>query len=526
MSFTITVLPENRIITAESGTTLLKALRAAGLGLDAPCGGSGSCGKCLVELDDELVYACHTVVDRDMTVTLVAKRETASYEHPLLSKSDTFESLSFAVDLGTTTVVVFLLNERGELLASASSINAQTAYGADVVTRIQASLKGDKDALLRCVREQLRCLMAECIQELSERMKPNKLQSDPETSEEASVLPEIEKTLSAMVRTIALVGNPAMQQLFLGIPTDNLAAVPFNAVLREENMGETPIPPMRSQASRFFPAFPNAEFLTIPDIAGFVGADTVGCVLSLGMHKKEPVTLMIDIGTNGEIVLGNRDRLLSTATAAGPALEGANISKGMRASAGAIDHVSVEGGALKCHTIDDAEPVGICGSGLIDAVAASIELGLLNRRGRIQPSADPEQKEIRLSEQVSLTQQDIRELQLSKGAIAAGIELLVKHYGITYDDISEVLLAGAFGSYMNPDSALAIGLLPRELSGKIRAVGNAAGAGAKLISVSPELLAEASEIASKTEFLELSTDPDFQLTFAMNMYFDEKAELE
>lgn len=526
MNVQITLLPENRILEVPRGETLLVALRRNGVFIDAPCGGAGTCGKCLVYVDGELSYACHTIADRDMTVSRVFPRETAEYEKSTdttarnsaeykkstnhgssghdrdgsqkrpQTSDDTMRlsalppsgPLGFGIDLGTTTAVVFLVNEAGETLAKASDINAQSSFGADVVTRIQNALKGEAEALTAAVRRQLNSLMAECIVE---------------------AFPEHVREAESLVKTVALVGNPAMQQLFLGLPVDNLARVPFNPVLTE---------PAVSDAKDIFPDYPNAKLLTVPDIAGYVGADTVACALALGMAEKEQITLMIDIGTNGEILLGNREKLMATATAAGPALEGANISKGMRASKGAIDHVS----GARCHVIGDGEAVGICGSGLIDAVAASLEAGYLNTRGRILPAADPSQKAIPLSGSVSLTQQDIRELQLAKGAISAGIELLTKSYGITCDEIQEVLLAGAFGSFMDPESALAIGLLPEALRGKIRAVGNAAGSGARMLAASPALLEKAAAIAHKTRFLELSTLPDFQMTFAMKMYFREE----
>jgi hypothetical protein len=198
----------------------------------------------------------------------------------------------------------------------------------------------------------------------------------------------------------------------------------------------------------------------VPDISGFVGADTVACVLATGLDRQEEMTLLVDIGTNGEMVMGNRHRMVACSTAAGPALEGANIRFGMRGMAGAIDHVTRKDGKIVCSVIGGTEPQGICGSGLIDAVAAALELGLINSRGRIQN----ESRRIPLTEQVFLTQEDIREIQLAKGAIAAGIRLMAKELGITMEQIDRVYLAGAFGSYLDPESACRMGLLPPELA--------------------------------------------------------------
>jgi len=309
-----------------------------------------------------------------------------------------------------------------------------------------------------------------------------------------------------MIQRIALVGNPCMQQLLLDISLENLAKVPFAPVLTEWKS----IP-----AGDIFPSRLNAEFLIVPDISGYVGADTLSCVLSTQMYKKETVTLMVDIGTNGEMVLGNQHRMIACSTAAGPALEGANIRFGMQGSTGAIDHVTWENGKPKVHVIGDTNAKGICGSGLIDAVAGMLENGIINHRGRVQ-TAD---RNFHLYGDIYLTQDDIRQVQLAKGAIAAGIELMAKQLGVDLTEIDEVLLAGAFGSYIVPKSACTIGLLPPVLLPKIRAVGNAAGSGAKLLSCSKQQQALAAQLVKEIEFLELASLPEFQRTFGKQTNF-------
>jgi uncharacterized 2Fe-2S/4Fe-4S cluster protein (DUF4445 family) len=358
--------------------------------------------------------------------------------------------------------------------------NPQTTFGADVITRIQAALQGALGQLTAMIRKG----MTELIQTVCD---------------EAGVLPE-------KIGVISIVGNPAMQQLFLGISPENLSRVPFAPVLTEAKA----VP-----CGERLPICKHARLLIVPNIAGYVGADTVGCILATGLYAEEKLTLLVDIGTNGEMVLGNKDRMIACATAAGPALEGANIQFGMRASDGAIDHVWLENGEMKYSVIGGGSPKGICGSGLIDAIAVGLKLGQINKRGRIQR----EDRIFPLTQDVYLTQEDIRQVQLAKGAICAGITLLTKQLGVELCDIQKVQLAGAFGSFMNPENACRIGLLPPALRDRILAVGNAAGSGARRLACNKNELVRAQRIVEKTEFLELAALPDFQWCFVRNMEF-------
>lgn len=480
MGYRITVEPAQRILEAAPGENLLPLLRRAGLAPEAPCGGSGTCGKCRVLIGGAEALACRTSIDRDMTVTLPgfgAAILTAGWE--AADHSPVREGFSLAFDIGTTTVAGFLLNGSREL-ASESRLNPQAAFGADVISRIRHALKGELPALTGCIRQ--------CIKEMTAAL-----------CAKGDITPQD-------IRTVSIVGNPAMQQLFLGIPPENLAQIPFAPVLTESRIVE---------AKEYLPLCANAQLLIVPDISGFVGADTVACVLASGMDRLEEMTLLVDIGTNGEMVLGNRARLTACSAAAGPALEGANISCGMRGQPGAIDHVWLEDGAFRCSVIGGGEALGICGSGLIDAVAAALDAGLLNSRGRILN----EDHILHLTETVSLTQADIRQVQTAKGAIAAGIALMADRLGVALADIDRVYLAGAFGTYMDPRAACRIGLLPPVLEGKITAIGNAAGSGAKLLACHPDALRQSAEIAAGTEFLELGSQPDFARCFAKNMRF-------
>ena len=480
----ITVMPQKQNMEVSTGENLLKILRDAGFFVNAACGGNGSCGKCIVWIDGQPVHACRTVIDRDLIVTLPS--EEAAYiltdGTPQTVEPDDAEGFYLAFDIGTTTVAGYLLDRKTALeLACVSTLNPQASYGADVISRIQHALKGNMEDLTAAIRK--------CITDLADHL-----------CEKAAVSPQ-------QICKVCIVGNPAMQQLFLGIRPDNLAQIPFAPVLTQAKTAD---------AKAYLPGFENAQLQIIPDISGFVGADTVACILATGLHEQEELTLLVDIGTNGEMVLGNKHRMVACSAAAGPALEGANIQFGMRGQNGAIDHVHSENGQFRCSILGGGEAIGICGSGIIDAVAAALDAELINPRGRIQS----EDRCMHLTDRVWLTQEDIRQVQLAKGAIAAGIQLMAKHLGVALQDIQRVYLAGAFGPFLDPASACRLGLLPAVLESKITSIGNAAGSGAKILAHSDEALAMAQGLIEQVEFLELASDPDFGRCFAQNMRFE------
>ena len=473
-------LSDHQHLDVPAGTNLLDALRQAGFATDAPCSGRGTCGKCSVCVNGKEVLACQTVVNQDMTVKLPGSGDASILTSGIAVQGGNAEGYRLAFDIGTTTVAGFLLDGSGTELACESRENPQRAYGADVINRIQYALRTDGEIQTKMIRDCLTQMIA--------------------------VLCQKSGVEEGQIRTISIVGNPAMQQLFLGICPENLARLPFAPVLTE--MREVP-------AQDYLPCLQNAVLLVVPDISGFVGADTVACMLATGLGQQEDWTLLVDIGTNGEMVLGNKDRMVACSTAAGPALEGANISCGMRGQVGAIDHVRLVKGNMECTVIGGGKAVGICGSGLIDVAAEALELGLINFRGRVQT----EDRKIPLTDGIVLTQDDIRQLQLAKGAIAAGIQLMAAHLGIELNTIRRVYLAGAFGTFMDPVSACRIGLLPKALEGKTVAVGNAAGSGAKLLACDENGAVTVAQLLEKTEYLELANLPDFQLCFAENMRF-------
>ena len=473
---------------------LLELLRENGVAIEAPCGGLGTCGKCVVRLDGKDVLACQTLVSENCTVevpeteeTVVLTRGISFGDVPAIDPIASGDLL--AVDIGTTTVAAFLLDgETGEQLATASLLNPQSSYGADVISRIQAAMDGSL--------EDLQKLICDGVNALVETL-----------CEKAGRSP-------ADIGVVSLVGNPAMQQLFLGLDPMNLAAVPFDPVLTSASTWA---------AKDYLPLCENATLLVVPDIAGYVGADTVGAVLATKLDSVEDNVLLVDIGTNGEMVLRANGRMAACSTAAGPALEGAKITFGMRGAPGAIDKVWLEDGELRFHVIGDTDATGICGSGLIDAVASFLDLGLINKRGRIQSTEETNgQRVLYLNDDIYLTQNDIHEVMLAKGAIAAGVELLAKTLGIEVSDIDRVLLAGAFGSFLNADQASRIGLLPAGLEGKATAVGNAAGVGACRMALSRSEFERTDDLLKQVEFVELANLPDFMTVFARRMGFTER----
>lgn len=483
MRHDITVLPSKRNIEAATGENLLQVLRAAGFCVNAACGGNGNCGKCRVWIDGEEVSACRTAIDRDMTVVLSpedAMHILADGIAPPTAVSCK-DGFCLAFDIGTTTVAGYLLDGRtSKEIACESMLNPQVSYGADVISRVQLALRGEMENLTAAIRKcvaDLACSLCKC--------------ADVDIGQ---------------ITVVSIVGNPAMQQIFLGIRPDNLAQIPFAPVLTRAKS---------VKAEEYIPILENAELLIVPNVSGFVGADTLACVLATGIHEQDKLTLLVDIGTNGEMVLGNRQRMVACSTAAGPALEGANIQFGMRGQTGAIDHVRLKDGQVSVSVIGGGEAEGICGSGIIDAVAAALDAGLINERGRIRK----EDHLIRLTDRVYFAQEDIRQVQQAKGAIAAGIELMAAHLGVRLQDIEKVYLAGAFGTYMDPVCACRIGLLPAVLESKITAVGNAAGSGAKLLACHADAFAYTQKLIERIELLQLASVPEFARCFAKNMLF-------
>lgn len=525
--YTVTFLPQNISIEVAEGTTLLAAEQEAGLEPDAPCGGKGDCGKCKVNIvsgkQTGVVLACQTAVTCDMKVDTmyqgkIQKILTDGFSRsvavePGVGREELEKGIPFylmAFDIGTTTVVGYLLDGKsGKEMAVASMMNPQHQFGADVISRSNYVLEHGGEEMRAVIQDALNRLIVQACAKAGIKKEE--------------------------ILQVSIVGNTCMHHLFLGISPDSLVHAPYLPAVKEGMI-------LSAEECGIHIA-PEGRLLMLPNIAGFVGADTVGCMLSIAFDQLEPMTLMIDIGTNGEMVMGNKERMVTTSTAAGPAFEGAKIECGMRGSKGAISHVSVENGELKLEVVEDAKPVGICGSGLIDILAFMIRYGFVDNYGGLCDEEDltdefAKSQAYRLKEkdgkpvfmlvpaeetangsEIYISQKDIREVQLAKGAIAAGIQIMASKLSIRPEDIQQVYLAGAFGNYMDAENACEIGLVPYELRERITPIGNAAGEGAKLAVVNREEYDYACRLAEKAEFIELATESVFQDTFVDELEF-------
>jgi uncharacterized 2Fe-2S/4Fe-4S cluster protein (DUF4445 family) len=418
----------------------------------------------------------------------------------------TKKNYGVAIDIGTTTVVSTVVDlNTGNDLAVASALNTQATHGADVVSRINYTIENEYG-----------------LGELGDRI----MQVINQITEYACAEAHVD---NKNVYEVTIVGNTTMTHLFLKVPVRSLAVMPYVGVFSD---------PVEVSASKLgLNVNPCANVFVLPNIAGFVGADTVGVILASGLNRSETIKLAIDIGTNGEVALGSNKKLLTCSTAAGPAFEGAMITHGMRGAPGAIERIQLTDRPVY-QVIGGGKPIGICGSGLIDIVAEMLRLGIVDDTGRMaEPDGlklSPElMKYIRrndeyglhlvLSEseerEVVITQKDVRQVQLAKGAIKAGIEILMRKLGIKLEDVDEVLLAGAFGNYIRKENAIRIGLIPDFPMDKVHFIGNAAAAGSKMALMSKEAREEAVIISNSTEYVELATDPNFQNEFMDAMMF-------
>jgi uncharacterized 2Fe-2S/4Fe-4S cluster protein (DUF4445 family) len=404
--------------------------------------------------------------------------------------------LGLAVDIGTTKIAGYLLDmESGKTLASKGLMNPQISYGEDVISRIVASSKSEENAV------KLQALLTDAVSHLAS-----------ELCAEVGTRPED-------IVEVVVVGNTAIHHLFLRLPVKQLGLAPY-------------VPAIRSvvdiKAREIGLKFSSGAYVhLLPNIAGYVGADHVAMLLATRIAETDRTTLAIDIGTNTEICLNHRGRMTSVSCASGPAFEGAHIKFGMRAAPGAIEHVRLEKGRLEIQTIGGESPVGICGSGLLDVVAQLRLNGVLDKKGKM--GAHPQVRdhggvtEFVLAERagqenITISQKDVRELQLAKAAIRSGIQVLVEAEGISENDIGQVIIAGAFGTFIDVRSAITIGMLPPLPLERFTQVGNAAGTGARLALISRSQRAKAQQIAQQDGYIELATVPNFQRKFAEATY--------
>ena len=411
--------------------------------------------------------------------------------------------IGFAADLGTTKVAGYLVDlETGEELAATGVMNPQIGYGEDVISRMVHATRNDDGSseLARVVRDAFNTMIGELTAEAGVSRN--------------------------QVVEACIVGNTAMTHLFLDLPVHQLSRSPFVAATSTA----LDVKARDLQIEMAVGSYVHV----LPCIGGFVGADHVAMILGSDLDRKPYVAIGVDIGTNTEIALlkPNEKTLTSASCASGPAFEGAHIRDGMRASTGAIEGVKITDGVVQIKTIGDAPPVGVCGSGIVDAIAEMYQAGVINNRGRMNREAPGVRKNEKGYEYVLaaadisgtgrdivITQSDVNEIQLAKGAISSGLETLMVATNTPPEDVEEVIVAGAFGSYLDLESALAIGLLPRLPKAKYVQVGNAAGVGAKMALLSLKERQRAQQIMKRTGYIELTTQAGFNGRFARSMMF-------
>jgi uncharacterized 2Fe-2S/4Fe-4S cluster protein (DUF4445 family) len=483
---TITLQGTGHRLDIAPGTPLRDVL--FGEGVEFPCGGHGRCKGCRVRVtdgamepgaDDRAAFSkrelqegwrlvCRHSAEADVTLDL------AQWDMAVLGDADKFaftprDGFGIAVDLGTTTIAMQLLDlKTGHVMATATALNAQARYGADVLSRAAYALAGHGNDLTALIRAQIGAMIA--------ALAPDRA-----------------------VSRIVVVGNSAMHHLFGGLDIAPLATHPFL--------------PTHSQALQFTGTelgwSTDAVVDVLPCIGGLVGGDVLAGVQAMGLAHKRGLVALVDLGTNGEVVVAKDGRMVCTSTAAGPAFEGARIAAGMRAATGAIDVVEIAGGAIACRVIGGGVARGLCGSGLVDAVAAGLDLGRITSSGRLE-------RDWVLADGVMLTPRDVRELQLAKGAIAAGLKLLTAKFSATPADLDALYLAGAFGNAISRASAVRIGLIKTPME-RIIPSGNTALKGAKQALFAE--IADTAALAHTIAFVPLNEEPQFQETFAEEMTF-------
>ena len=486
--------------------------------VDRACGGKGTCGKCAVRFlspapapgqydknyfsPDELALglrlSCKTVISTDALIEIVNKNShsaitcgISSENEIYFNKNSLYDGYGIAIDLGTTTIVVYLVDlKTGNVLDAAASVNPQRKYGDNVITRSDYIHTHEKGL------EELRTAAMDKINELIKKLTNN------------------HSIDSNDILRCVLSGNTIMQHIVADVDPYSIAVAPYTPAFTY----------LKTFTAVEFGLniHPDAQCFITNSISGFVGGDIVSGIIATGLDTTASPAMLIDIGTNGEMVLSNGGKMYSCSVAAGPAFEGEHIKFGVGGISGAINKVYFEDNRLEFQTIDSAEPVGICGAGLLDVAALLVDKHIIDENGTMDESkCDKLNGELiyYITKDIYVSQKDIREIQLAKAAVAAGAEVLIKKAGIAYDDIETVYLSGGFGTYLNVESAVKIGLINKKLKSKCIAAGNSSGMGSIKSLLSDKVLNSLSDFAQSVNYIELSFDEDFNDLFVNNMIF-------
>lgn len=534
--------PQGQAVYVLPGTKIIESAAVAGIIINTPCGAAGVCGKCRVKIispqgepteADRKIFstkelkqgwrlACQNTIAED-TIVEVTRESLLSGIDKIVIESDILQTIipderqirddkyfGVAVDIGTTTLAASLISlKNASEIAVMGDVNPQISLGDDVISRIKYSTS-HKNGLAELQRAVIRQINA-MISQLCEQGRVDRKN----------------------IYEITIAGNTTMEHLVCGIDPSPLGQLPFEPVYRGANIVNT--------SELEIEINPKGIVYIFPVIGGFVGGDISAGMLAMDLLNQPQPALMIDVGTNGEIVLVKDNKIMAASTAAGPAFEGARISCGMRATIGAIEKIKFDGDCIY-NVIGNVEPAGICGSGLIDITAELLNAGIVDSSGRMNPVRDSKSKtsnpnrpghcqkqdvsngmnqpEFVIADKVKITQKDIRQIQLAVGAIRAGINIILKQAGIKAGDLKKVFIAGGFGSFIRRNHAQRIGLLPAQIDHKkISFVGNTSLAGAKLALLSIKAREKAESFAKQAIHIELSADSDFQNEFASAMIF-------
>lgn len=515
-----------RSILTASGESLMAALLREGYYISAVCGGKGRCGKCKVqvisgeafisdedrkvfteqELEDGWRLSCTLYPADDLEIMFALNNEeqfqaVTEFQHENAGntgKIESFESsgqgndetddmaYDIAIDIGTTTIAFAAVSAKtGEVLATFARINSQRKYGADVISRIKASVDGKKQELRSCIQNDLQQGIA-------------RLQTE---------LPAYE------LRKIILSGNTTMGHLLMGYDCQSLGVYPFTPVS---------IAFIHGTGDQMIGITEEAETALLPGISTYVGGDIVSGMYVCGFDSADELSLLIDLGTNGEMAFGNKEKILVTSTAAGPAFEGGNITWGTGSIPGAICSVQIEDGIARISTIGDELPAGICGTGVVETAAELLRTELIDETGLLDEDYFDDGFPLGISAdgaEIVFLQKDVREIQLAKAAVRAGIETLLLRYGAKKEDVKRVYLAGGFGYRLNTEKAVAIGMIPEEFADRIEAVGNSSLAGAVRYAGDTAGKERLLKLTAVSEEISLSSDKDFNELYMEHMMF-------
>lgn len=528
----VMIAQTGRKIVCEDGANLLKTLLDAGVFVDNPCNGTGVCGKCKVrvlsgkvsgiseterpllkpeEVEEGIRLSCMTEVCGDVEVETLQKER----KHKVLTKGyvpdfekDMFDGgYGIIIDIGTTTVVTALVDlKSGDELANASMINAQKHYGLDVLTRITYEYE-HPDCGIRELQEAIVQSINAMIEEVCQEVSVDRTQ----------------------IMEIDVAANCTMMHMLLGVDARSIGKSPYKPEFLEAQ--RLPAKDIGLKAGE------NTVLYCLPQVSAYIGADIVAGTYVCELEKEEGNVLFIDIGTNGEIVLASHGRLLCCSCAAGPALEGMNISSGMRAAEGAVEDVKITEEGIVLKTIEDQEPVGICGSGILAVVKELLRTGIVKKTGvfvkkdkldetdyrypMIRMNGTKREFILHKEPELLVTQGDVRQVQLAKGAILSGFVALLNKAGIDMTDLDKVMIAGQFGAHLPAESLVGTGILPKEVKDKLVYVGNSSKTGAYMTLMSGKVKDEVEALAAKMEYMELAETENYERIFTDSMIFPE-----